>query len=104
MGFFDGAATEGISGVGIYLAINSNHYFHIKLVCGGSTKTRAELLAIWALMHWALTLGLPTLQIFGDYSVIINWALGKASLSYLSLDYWCEAIRYMMPLFLGIDM
>ena len=87
MGFFDGAAVEGIGGAGIYLAINSNHCFHIKLGCGGSTNTRAKLLAMWALMRWALTLGLPTLQIFGDSSVIINWALGKASLSCLSLDY-----------------
>ena len=55
-------------------------------------------------MHWALTLGLPTLQIFGDSSVIINWTLGKASLSCLSLDYWCVAIRHMMPLFLRLDM
>ena len=59
---------------------------------------------MWTLIHWALTLGLPTLQIFGDSSVIIDWELGKASLSCLSLDYWCEAIRHMMPLFLRLDM
>ena len=104
MGFFDGAVVEGIGGARIYLAISSNHYFHIKLGCGGSTNTKAKLLAMWALLHWASSLGLPSLQIFGDASIIINWALGKASLSCLSLDYWCVAIRHMMPLFLRLDM
>ena len=86
MGFFDGVVAEGIDGARVYLAINSNHYFHIKLGYGGSTNTREKLLAMWALMHWATALGLPSLQIFGDSSVIINWALGKAALSCLALD------------------
>ena len=50
-GFFYGGVVDGIGGVGIYLAVNSNHYFHIKLGCGGSTNTREKLLAMWALLH-----------------------------------------------------
>ena len=87
MGFFDGVAAEGVGGAGIYLAINSNHYFHIKLGCEGSTNTREKILAMRALMHRASSLGLPSLQIFGDSSVIINWALGKESMLCLYLDY-----------------
>ena len=55
-------------------------------------------------MHWTASLGIPSLHIFGDSSLIINWALGKATLSCLTLDYWCVAIRHMMPLFLRLDM
>ena len=58
---------------------------------------------MWALLHWAASLGLPSLHIFGDSSMIINWALGKAALTCLALDYWCEAIRKMIPNFLKLD-
>ena len=87
VGFFDGAATEGKGGAGVYLAISSDHFFHIKMGCGLSTNMRAELLALWALLYWEKALGLPSLYIFGDSLVIINWALGKEALSCLTLDY-----------------
>ena len=41
VGFFYSAAADGIGGAGIYLVVNNNHHFHIKLGCGGSTSTRA---------------------------------------------------------------
>ena len=59
---------------------------------------------MWALMHWAASLGIPSLHIFGDSSVIINWASSKETLSCLTLDYWCVSIRHMIPLFLILDM
>ena len=88
----------------MFLAINSIHSFHIKLGCGSSSNTRPKLLALWALLYWAKAPGLPSLYIFGDSLVIINWAIGKATLACLALDSWCEAIRQMMLSFLSLDL
>ena len=71
VGFFNGATADGKGGAGIYLAFNSDPHFHINLGCGLSTNTMAELLALWALLYWETALGLPSLHIFGDSSVII---------------------------------
>lgn len=102
--FFYGAAAKGKGGVGVFLGISNARSFHIKLGCGLSTNTSAELLALWTLLYWAKVLGLLFLHIFGDSSVIINWAIGKAALACLALDNWCEAIRQMMPNFLSVDL
>ena len=104
VGFFDGVAANEMGGAGVFLAISHVHSFHIKLGCGSSTNTRVELLALWSLLYWEKVLGLASLNIFGDSSVIINWANGKATLSCLALDNWCEAIRQMMQNFLSIDL
>ena len=69
------------------LSISSSHYFHIKLGCGTSTNTRAKLLALWTLLTFVKTLGLPTLHAYGDSQVIINWVNSKAGLSALDLDH-----------------
>ena len=70
-------------GGGVFIAIRNVHSFYIKLGCGMSTNT---LLALWALLYWENFLGLPYMHIFGDSSVIINWAMGKAALACLVLD------------------
>ena len=93
-----------MGGAGVYLAISHVHSFHIKLGFGPSTNTKAELLDLWFLLYWAKMLGLPSLNIFGDSSMIINRAIGKAALAYLALDNWCEAIKQMMQNFLSLDM
>ena len=103
VGFFDGATSARKGGAGVLLAISKVHSFHIKLGCGSSTNTKPELLALWVLLYWANFFGIPYLHIFGDSSIIINWALGMASLSYLVLDNWCETIRQMMPKFLSLE-
>ena len=72
MDFFDGAATKSIGGAGVCIWINDQYFLSIKLGCGCSTNTRAELLALWASLYIAKDIGLPYLHIFGDSSVIIN--------------------------------
>ena len=47
VGFFDGAASTGKGGAGILIAISKVHSIKIKLGCGSSTNTKAELLALW---------------------------------------------------------
>ena len=44
-------------------------------------------------------MGLPTLHIYGDSSVVVNWANNKATLSSLDLGYWCESISRLKDSF-----
>ena len=71
--------------------------------CGHSTNTRAKFLSLWALLYFADAIGLPTLHVFGDSSVIINWENDKETLSTLDLDYWCDSIMDLKSSFLSLD-
>ena len=82
MVFFDGTTANFIGGAGICIWLNDHHLFAIKLGCGSSTNTRAELLALWASLRVAKDIGLPYLHIFGDSLVIINWARGNPPLTW----------------------
>ena len=66
IGFFDGAFVNRNGGTGVYLMISKDHFYCIKMGCGQSTNTRAELLALWVLLTFANMLGLPYLHIRGD--------------------------------------
>ena len=80
----------------IYL--NENHYFSFSLGCGCSTNTRAELLALWAVLRVSLMMGMPTHLIFGDSMVIISWLNELSSLDIPSLMHWCDEINNMLQL------
>ena len=86
-GYFDGAAITNIGGVGFVLIISSSHFFHAKMGQSKSTNTRAELLAPWSLMSFAVSIGIPTLSVFGDSQVIINGANSMACLAMMDLDH-----------------
>ena len=77
-GYFDGAAAENFGGAGFVIFINDSHFFSFSMGCGRSTNTRAELLAVWALLRVGLLMGIPLQLIFGDSMVIISW-LNKIS-------------------------
>ena len=72
-GFFDGASASNIGGVGFCLFLNESHSFEFAMGDGTYTNTKAELIALWALLHIAQMMGIPTLNIFGDSTIIINW-------------------------------
>ena len=83
--------------------LNEQHYLSIKLGCGHNTNTRAELLALWASLYIAKDIGLPYLHIFGDSSVIINWAKDESTLTMVNLDAWCLDTRKLISLFTHVD-
>ena len=72
--------------------MNDQHFLSIKLGCGHNTNTRVELLNIWAMLVLAVSMGLHSLSVWGDFFVIINWTNSKSALSSLNLDYWCNRI------------
>ena len=102
-GFFLWSSSSQDGWCMVYTFYKQFHTFNIKLGFGLSTNTREELQALWALLFFAQNMGLPSLHIFGDSSVIINWENNKASLSSLELDHWCENIRHMIDSFLCLD-
>ena len=83
--FFDGAAGMNIGGAGYVIYLNENHFFSFSLGVGSSTNTRAELLALWAVLRVSAMMGLPTQLIFGDSMVIISWLNGLSTLDIPSL-------------------
>ena len=103
MDFFDGATADSSGGASVYIWINEHHHLSIKLRCGRSTNTRVEGLALWALLYVSKEIGLPYLHVFGDSSVIINWANDLSSLTIMSLEAWCINIRKLIVSFSAID-
>ena len=102
-GFFDEASKNNIGGVGIVLEIIQSHSFSLKLGCGSNTNSRVELLALWTLLFFAAEIGIPSLHIFGDSSVVINWENEKATLSGLELEGWCEKISSLKSSFHSLE-
>ena len=71
-GFFDGAAAENIGGAGFVILMDASYSINFSLGCGRSTNTRAELLALWAILMVSKQMGIPLITIFGDSLVIIS--------------------------------
>ena len=102
-GFFDGATTIGKGGASIILYINLSHFFHLKLGCGTNTNMREELLALWTLMNFVVSIGLPELHVYGDSNVIINWENSISRLSVLDMEHWYASITVIKNSFLSIN-
>ena len=47
-GFFDGASTSSVAGIGYSLFFNENHHLDFALGVGYGSNTKAELLGLWA--------------------------------------------------------
>ena len=102
-GFFDGASTKNIGGIGFCLYLNESHSFDFAMGARLCTNTKAELVGLWALLLTTQMMGIPTLKVFGDSSVIINWAKGTATLSPPELHYWCKETRNLYSHFLELS-
>ena len=95
-GFFDGAAAEHLGGAGFVIFLSDVHFFSFSMGCGYSSNTRAELLALWAILRVSKLMGLPMHTIFGDSLVIISWLNRITSLNVPSLIHWCDDICSML--------
>ena len=103
MAFFYGATADSTGGASVCIWINKLHYLSSKLGCGHSTNTRVELLALWALLYIAKDIGLPYLHVFGNSSVIINWAKGEFTLAMVNLEAWCNNTKKIISSFTYVD-
>ena len=98
-GFFDGASTTNIVGVGYSVYLNESHYFEFALGVGNGFNTKVELLSLWALLLSSQMMGIPLSHIFGDSQVIINWAKGSTDLSPTELFHWCRETQKLISSF-----
>ena len=48
-------------------------------------------------------IGIPSLSIYGDTFVIINWENDNVTLFVLDLDGWCEKIKSLKSSFLSLE-
>ena len=78
--------------------INDSHFFSFSMGCGRSTNTRAELLALWAILRVGILMGIPMKLIYGDSMVVISWLNRISALDVPSPMHWCSDIRYMIHL------
>ena len=102
-GFVDGASAKNIGGVGFCLYQNKSLSFEFALGAGSCTNTKEELIGLWDLLHISQVMGIPTLHILGDSSVIINWAKGTDALSPSDLNHWCRDIRKLNTFFIHLS-
>ena len=95
---YNRVAAKNIGGSGFVIFINDSHFYRFSMGCGSSTNTRAELLAIWALLRVGLLMGIPLQLIYGDSIIIISWLNNISALDVATLMHWCTDIRYMIHL------
>ena len=98
-GLFDGAATSGFGGAGFCLFLNESHSLEFALGVGNCTNTKAELIALWALLNVTQSMGIPKLNIFGDSAVIISWVKSTTALKPPALSHWCMDTRRLISCF-----
>lgn len=53
--------------------LSEDHFFHAKLGMGRGTNNLAELLALKAVLVYALDKGCDHLQVYGDSLLVVNW-------------------------------
>ena len=59
-------------------------------------------MALWSLLVFSVSIGLPTLFVCGDSQVIINWENAVACLDVVDLEHLCDHITKVKASFLSI--
>jgi len=99
VGFFDGAAVDGMGGCGFILHINKEHFYRGwtgLLMC---TNNLAEITAVWTLLFWANKLDTKDLRVYGDSLLVINWLLGSSMMHASNLTHRGSRIKDLMKQF-----
>ena len=78
MGFFDGAASKGLCGAGLYIKLGRNTLLNGWLKAKVGSNTKAKLVALWGFLYLSKRWGLTALQVLGDSQVVVKWAFGQA--------------------------
>jgi ribonuclease HI len=92
IGFFDGAASTDICGIGIYLKITPGHNIQAHFAGGTGNNIKAELLGLWGLLYLATHFSIKNLMVAGDSKVTIDWISDKAKLEIIYLSHWKDMI------------
>ena len=93
VGYFDGASNLNHCGCGMVLVLNKDHFFN--LCMGGSlgSNTKAELLSLFGLLHFASLIVISDISVYGDSKVLIDWLNGSTNLHVLLLKHWIHKVQ-----------
>lgn len=58
--------------VGVIIKSLNSIVYSIKMNCGGNSNIRGEFLACWCLPYVASPLNIQSMQIYGDYRIVID--------------------------------
>lgn len=79
--------------VGFFLVIQYNWSFPGWTSGGIGTNSKAEMLALWALLRFAYSKGIKSLVIRGDSKFIIDSASKNVTIHYIYLQQWGNGVR-----------
>jgi len=99
VGFFDGAAVDGMGGCGFILYINKEHFYRGWTGLLACTNNLAEITAVWSLLYWANKLNLKELRVCGDSLLVINWLLGSSMIHASNLAHRGSRVQELITLF-----
>jgi len=92
LGFFDGAANEKQSAIGVLIKISSTHHFKAFMAVGSGSNNRDGLIALRGLVFLCQKLEITEVYVVGDSKIIIDWFNGDSSLNVLHLQHWKEKV------------
>jgi len=72
IGFFDGAVVDDLCGIGIFLKINSEHFYIAQFAGDKGNNMKEEILGLWGLLHFASRLFISKMMVVGDSKVDID--------------------------------
>ena len=76
-----------------------NHYFQFWMGLGSGTNTKAELVALWALLRLARELHIDHISILGDSMSIIGWASKKHPIRINNILGWLDRTAEIIDTF-----
>ena len=87
MGFFNGAAKDGICRDGMIIQMENSFSYKLCMDAGRGTNTKSELLPLWELLFFVSQRKIIDLKVLGDSKVIIDWALDKHKIHIIDLEH-----------------
>jgi ribonuclease HI len=99
IGFFDGAVVDDNCGVGIFIKLNSDHFYRAHFAGGKGNNMKDEILGLWGLLYFAYRLSISKMMVAGDSKVAIDWINDCSNLNLLYLSSWKEHIRSLKEKF-----
>jgi len=98
---FQGASQDDSNKCGtvFVLKLSDVNFYQFKAHVGVGTNNRGELFALFYLLKWAFFLGVGSLNLYGDYSMVIQHVQGRVRITNWSLSPLAQKIQDILPLF-----
>ena len=98
VGYFDGAAKDGICGAGMVLRMDLKQNLLLRMDAGRGKNTRAKILALWGLVFFAKSQHISKLLMLGDSKVVVDWATEIHTVHSIELYHWLGRVKGIIRL------